>query len=155
MRRRLILLFGVLLISNVPAEGQTSTTQVQLAETRPEPTMALLRAPPPPLPQSFFLPTQVPKKPLAQFTVRFNAGYKPDRSLASLSPVQVVKTPFMTESSVPIAEFWRGRVHLDGFQSTQNMANILLGRGSHMGEKVPRGVTLSGISLRLRLGRNR
>jgi hypothetical protein len=155
MRKRLILLVAVLLIGYVPAVAQTSGTQIQLAQTRPEPTIALLRAPPPPLPQSFFLPAQVPKKPLAQFTVHFNAAYKPDRSLASLSPVQVVKTPFMTESSVPLAEFWRGRLHLDGFQSSQNMANILLGRGSHMGERVPRGVRLSGISLRLRLGRSR
>ncbi len=155
MRKRLILLFGVLLIGYVPAEAQTSATQVQLAQIRPEPAIALLRTPPPPLPPNIFLPTQVPQKPLAHFTVLFNAGYKPDRSLASFSPVQEIKTPFMTESSVPIAEFCRGRLHLDGFQSTENMANILLGRGSHLGERVPRGVTLSGISLRLRLGRNR
>jgi hypothetical protein len=156
MRKRLILLFGVLLIGYVPAKAQTSATQIQLAQTRPEPTIALLRAPPPPLPpNNVFLPIQVLKKPLAQFTVLFNAGYKPDRSLASLSPVQVIKTPFMTESSLPLAEFWRGRLQLDGFQSSQNMANILLGRGSHLGERVPRGVRLSGISLRLRLGRNR
>jgi hypothetical protein len=155
MRKRLILLFGVLLISYVPAEAQTSAAQIQLAQARPVPTIALLRAPPPPLPPNVFLPTRRPKKPLAHFTVLFNAAYKPDRSLASRSPVQVIKTPFMTESSLPVAEFWRGRLHLDGFQSTQNMGNILLGRGSHLGERVPRGVDLYGISLRLRLGHNR
>jgi hypothetical protein len=41
--------------------------------------------------------------------------------------MHVVKTLFLTPSSLPLVQLWRGRLRLDGFESTLHMQNVQLG----------------------------
>src|SRR5713226_6183978 len=110
MQRQLILVVGVLLSSCLPAEAQTLTTQDFLPQARPEPTMAVFRAQPShPLP-TVLRSVQLSTKPVAHLSVLQFTAYSPDRSLESLSPVESNKTLFVSQSLLPVIQFWSGRL---------------------------------------------
>jgi hypothetical protein len=159
MRSHLVLVFGLLLSSCRPIEAQTLATQVFLVQARSEPTTMLVRAAP-----TYFLPRVsltifLPRVPVEPFTNI--SAYKPDIGLENRLQIEVVKTLFVTESRLAVVQFWRGRLHLDGFDSTLQMQNIQLGPSgsgglppSHDQAGVARSVGLDGISLSFRLGRD-
>lgn len=159
MRSHLVLVFGFLLSSCLPIEAQTLATQIFPVQARSEPTTMLVRAAP-----TYFLPRVsltifLPRVPVAQFTNM--PAYKPDIGLENRLQMEVVKTLFLTESRLAVVQFWRGRLHLDGFDSTLHMQNIQLGPSgsgglppSHDQAGVARSVGLDGISLSFRFGRD-
>jgi hypothetical protein len=148
MQKRLILVLGVLLNSYLPAAAQIRPPEVLLMPERSAPITTLLRPGAAQLPATTFVPPQGPGKPPADFTVLLAAAYKRD--------VEAVDTSFVTESRLRVVQLWGGRLRLDGFESTLDMENVLLGPSGlgHPGVRVPREVALYGISLRFRLGRD-
>jgi hypothetical protein len=150
MRSHLVLVFGLLLSSCLPLEAQTLATHVFLVQARPEPTTMLVRAAP-----ADFLP----RVPVPEFTNI--PAYKPDIGLENRLQIEEVKSLFVTESRIAVVQFWRGRLHLDGFDSTLHMQSIELGPSgsgglppSHDQAGVARSVGLDGISLSFRFGRD-
>jgi hypothetical protein len=161
MQHQLILVVGVLLSSCLPGEAQTLATQVFLAQARPEPTTMLVRALPNHFPSNVSPASRLPRTPVAQFTVLVIPAYEPDRSLESRSLVEVVRTLFVTESRLVVIQFWRGRLRLDGFDSTLHMQNVQLSPSGSGGPPpsydqagVASSVDLDGISLGFRFGRD-
>ncbi len=76
-----------------------------------------------------------------------------------------VKTVILTQSSLPLVQFWGGRLQLDAFQSTLRIQNGQLGlvggggmRNSLLSGQTfpggPRSVHLTGLSLSFRFGRD-
>jgi len=160
MQHQLILVFAVLLSICLPGGAQTLSTQVFLAQARPEPTTMITRALPTHFPSNVALASRLARTPAAQFTALVIPTYEADRSLESRPLVEVVKTLFVTESRLVVVQFWRGRLHLDSFESTLHMQNVQLGPSGSSGSP-PRhdqaGVASSagfdGISLGVRFGR--
>jgi hypothetical protein len=148
MRKRLILLLGVLLNSYLPGAAQTPATQVLLLQRRNAPIREFFQGLPARLPTTTFVLPQSPGQLPADFIFRVGGVFEPD--------LEVVKTSFVTESRVSVAQLWGGRLKLDGFESELNMENVILGpSGSgHPGLRAPRKIVLYGISLRFRLGRD-
>jgi hypothetical protein len=159
MRSHLVLIFGLLLSSSLRIEAQTTAAQVFLVQARSEPTTMFVRASPAYFPSKVSLTSFLPWTPVAQFTKI--PAYKPDIGIESRLQMEVVKTLFVTESRLAIVKFWRGRLHLDGFDSTLHTQNMQLGPSgsdglppSHDQAAVARSVGLDGISLSFRLGRD-
>jgi hypothetical protein len=71
-----------------------------------------------------------------------------------------VKTLILTQSSLPLVQFWGGRLQLAAFQSTLHIQNGQLGPAGNSrlaGQSYPdglRSVHLSGLSLSFRFGRD-
>jgi hypothetical protein len=157
MQHQLILVVAVLLSSCLPGESQTLTTEVLLAQARPEPTMMLARASLTPFSAKVSPTSEFPRTTVAQLTDI--PAYQPDRSLESRLQIEVVKTLFVTESRLAVVQFWRGRLQLDGFDSTLHMQNVQLGRSGSGGlppsydqAGVARSVGRDGISVEFRFG---
>ena len=114
MRTHFILIAGLFLGTFFPAAAQTPRMRIILASatTRAAATSSFsfrpVRAP---------SSAALPDKPLPRAPSALAGAYKPDRSLASRVPIDVLRTPLMTESSVPIAHLWRG-LGFDFFEST-------------------------------------
>jgi hypothetical protein len=159
MQHQLILVVGLLLGSCLPGEAQTLPTRVFVA--RPELTMTLVRTSLNLTPQKASLTAGQPRKPVAQFTVLIIPAYVPDRRPESQSLREVVRTPLLTESRMTIAQFCRGRLQLDRFESTLHMQNVHLGPPGfgglspiHDQAGLASSASLQGISLVFRFGRN-
>jgi|GEM_PF-1329817 len=164
MQKQLILVLGVLLGSYLPAGAQTRSAQLSLMQERPPPRI-LLAAAPSHLSLTAFLPAQPLAERPARFTVLLTAVLNRQRSLEHLSPVDVVKTPFVRQARVGVVQLWGGRLQLGGFASTSQMENVLLGfagsgglPGSRVftqglaGAGVPRASRSYGLSLTFHLG---
>lgn len=174
-RKRFLVLLGMVLGSYVPAAAQSPAPQVLLAQARFEPIImmmpAAVSAPLPatssaPLPAtSLPLPQGAEKSP-AHFSPLFGAACQQDPGLENPLPVETVRTLFVTQSSLPIAPLWGGRLQLGAFESTLNMQNVQLGPSASGGPQdfrplrgegyrgMPRSVSLVGISLTVRFGRH-
>ena len=150
MQHQLILVVGMLLSSCLLAEAQTPfTTQVFLPPARPEPTVAVLPAPPThPLP-SVFQSVQLSTIPVTHLSDFLNAAHNSGRS-NRLSPVESNKTMFVSQSLLPLVQFWSGRVQLGASISTLHMENFIVSLG-HLGSS--RSVDHYGVSLTFQFGR--
>lgn len=150
MRYQLILVAGVFLSSCLSGEAQTLATQVFPPQARPEPTMAIFRAPPThPLP-TVFRSVQLSTKPVAHFSVLLITAHSPDHSLDSLSPVVSNETLFGSQALLPVVQFWRGRLQLGASETTFHMGNVIM-RQAHLGSSS--SVELYGVSLAFHFGR--
>ena len=114
MQRQLILVIGLLLSSCVPAGAQTLATPLLLAQARPAPTTILVSALPTPFLPNAPLASERPRKPVAPATVFLVPAYEPDYSLESRPLIPTIRTPFLTESRLVVAQFWRGHLQLNG-----------------------------------------
>jgi hypothetical protein len=119
MRNQLLLVIGLVVGSYLPAEAQTSAKQILLAQ-RPTGRMMLLFRPSQPNYSSpaVFLTTSLPPKSLGRFTRMSTATYEPELSLESRFSIVVNRTPFRTESSMPVTQLWGKRLQVEGFSST-------------------------------------
>jgi|HubBroStandDraft_6_1064221.scaffolds.fasta_scaffold158362_2 hypothetical protein len=167
--KRFIVLLGIFLGSHVPAAAQTPAVQtpavqIVLAHAYVVPAITMLRPVSAPLPAASFQVYQYPKKSPAYFDHVFAGAYERDDSLERLSPTEEVKTLFLTRTSLPLAQFWSGRLRLDGVIGTLNMQNVQLGpsasgglwdfrppRQSYPGG--PRSLDLYGVSVSYHFGR--
>ena len=168
MRKRLILLLGVVLGSYVPTAAQTPALRIVPAQERTLMSMTVIPTAPAPLFALSFVLAENPGKSAAPFSYLFVWAHERDEGLEglkSLSPMREVKTLFLTQSLLPLVQLWGGRLRLDGFTSTLHMQNVQLGpyaadglldfrppRQSYLGG--PASISLSGISLSFHFGRN-
>jgi hypothetical protein len=163
--KRFILILGMFVGSQVPAEAQTPAPQIVLGQERVPPSMTMLPTVSTPLLATSFLLSQDPGKSPARFSFLFAGAYERDHSLKHLSPMDEVKTLTLTQSSLPLVQFWGGRLQLNAFQSTLHSQNVQLGpfdnhgmgasrlpRQSYPGG--PRSVHLSGLSMSFHFDRD-
>lgn len=149
MQHQLILVLGVLLSGCLPAGAQTITTQVFLPQGHPEPTVGVLPAPPThPLP-SVFQSVQLSTIPITHLSDFLNAAHNSGRS-NRLSPVESNKTMFVSQSLLPLVQFWSGRLQLGASESTLHMENFIVSLG-HLSSSRP--VNHYGVSLAFQFGR--
>jgi len=159
-----ILLLGIFLGSHHPAVAQTSTPQIVLAQ-HIAPMISILPTAPTALPAFSFLLLRDPAKSSPHFSRQFAGAYPRDYSLEHLSPLDEVRTVILTQSSLPLFQFFGGRLQLDAFQSTLRIQNGQLGLvgGGGMRNSLlsgqnfpggPRSVHLAGLSLSFRFGRD-
>jgi hypothetical protein len=169
MYKRFIVLLGIFLGSHAPAAAQTPAAQtpavqIVLAHAYVAPAITMLRPVPAPLPAASFQLYQYPQKSPAYFDRVFVRAYERDDSIERLPPTEVVKTLFFTRTSLPLVQFWSGRLRLDGVIGTLNMQNVQLGpsasgglwdfrppRQSYPGG--PRSLDLYGVSVSYHFGR--
>jgi len=174
MRKRLILLLGMLLGSYVPVTAQTPAPQIVSAQDGIAPIMAIVRTLPAPSPAPSFPPSEIPGKSAARSTYVFARAYRDEQSLEgleglaglqSLWPMREVKTVFLTQSTLPLVQFWGGRLRLDGFRSRIHMQNVQLGPSGGGGlldfrpprpwyPGGPRSIGLYGVTLSFHFGRD-
>jgi hypothetical protein len=128
MFRRFIALLGLVLGSYMVAAAQRPLQQTATVPELPVRTlMAPLRTPPAPLPASAFLLLQNPTGFTVHFTFPIAEDRDRDHSLASILPIEHMKTVFVTESHLSFAQIWDGRLQLGCFVSTLHTGNIVLG----------------------------
>jgi hypothetical protein len=113
-----------------------------------------------PLPNPSFLLSQDARKVSANFSRLLAGTYQRESSLEHFSPMDQVKTPTLTQSSLPLFQLWSGRFQLGAFQSTLHVQNIqlgALGSGGPTRQSYPGGspsVHFSGLSLSFHFGRD-
>jgi hypothetical protein len=164
MHKRLILLLGVFLGSHVLTAAQRPTPQIVPTQNRVAPIVTMVPTVQVPLLTASFLLPDNPGKPPAHFSYPFAGAYEREQGLEglkSLSPMHEVKTLILTQSLVPLAQLWGGRLRLDGFTSTLHMQlgpsaggglqDFRPPRQSYPGG--PRSVDLYGVSLSFHFGR--
>jgi hypothetical protein len=169
MYKPFILLLGIFLGSHRPVVAQTPPAESVLAQEHVAPVISILPTSILPtvstaLPAFSFLLFTDPKSS-AHFSRQLAGAYQRDFSLDHLSPINEVRTLILTQSSLPLVQFWGGRLQLEAFQSALHMQNGQLGlvgtggmRDSRLSGQSypggPRSVHLSGLSLNLRFGRD-
>ena len=169
MYKCFIVLLGIFLGSHAPAAAQTPAVQTPavqfvLAHAYVAPAITMLRPVSAPLPAASFRVYQDLQKPPAYFDHVFAGAYERDDSMERLPPTEEVKTLFFTRTSLPLVQFWSGRLRLDAVIGTLNMQNVQLGpsasgglwdfrprRQSYPGG--PRSLDLYGVSVSYHFGR--
>ena len=165
MHKRFILLLGMFLGSHVLAAAQELPPHIVPRQNRIAPIETMVpTVQVPSLTASFLLPDN-PGKSAAHFSYLFAGAYERDQgldSLKSLSPMHEVKTLILTQSLLPLVQFWSGRLRLDGFTSTLHLQlgpsaggglqDFRPPRQSYPGG--PRSVDLYGVSLSFHFGRD-
>jgi len=173
-----ILLLGIFLAGPALTIAQTPAPDALLAYDRIPPPMLVS----PPVRHALLLDLSFPASrdiaPLVGLSHSLNFGpyrgayvsasagaYENGQSIEDLVGMTEVDTFFLSESRLPIARLWGGRLRLDGFTSTLNMQNVELGpaaagslqdfrptRQNYLGG--PRSIDLHGISVSLHFGRS-
>src|SRR6266576_784396 len=111
-----------------------------------------------------FVLSEDPGKSTGHFSYLFARAYERDQRLENLSPIDRVKTLFLTQSSLPLLQLWGGRLHLDGFTNRLHMQNVQIGPSAIGGLQNlcppqrgypggPRSARFYGLSLSFHLGR--
>jgi hypothetical protein len=160
---RFILGLGMFLATLAPAPAQTPAPRIVLAQEHVAAVITILPTLTVPLPAPFLLFKDSRKSNVYLGPILFPGAYRPDYSLEPLSPMDEVKTLILTQSSLPLLQFWGGRVQLEAFQSSLHSQNLQpAGFGNSMRSLGPtqqgypggpRSVHLSGLSLSFYLGR--
>ena len=132
--------------------GQIVSAEAQSPFTTPqaEPTVAVLPAPPTHTLPTVFQSVQLSTRPVTHLSDCLNAAHNPDRSLDRLSPVVSNKTMFVSQSLLPLVQFWSGRLQLGASESTLHMENFIVSLG-HLGSS--RSVNHYGVSVAFQFGR--
>jgi len=155
VRKRFILLLGVVLGSYVPMSAQTPAPQTIPAQDRTVMSMTVVPTAPAPVFAASFLLPENSEKSAASFSYLFARAYERDQrleDLKSLSPIREVKTLFLTQEMLPLLQLWGGRLRLDGFTSRQN---VQLGPSELQGYPGgPRSIGFRGVSLSFHFGRD-
>src|ERR1700683_4096913 len=116
IHKRFILLLGVVLSSYVPAAAQRPAHQFAVVYEPPAPTITIpLRTLPARLPAFSFFLFQCPTRSSAHFTLPIAEAYGRDHSLESTLPIVVMKTMFVTDARLSVAQIWGGRLQLNCF----------------------------------------
>jgi hypothetical protein len=95
-----------------------------------------------------FRPYEDAAKAPAPLLQVFAGANEPGQSMAQLLSTEEFRTVFFTQSRVPLAQAWSGRMQLGAFQSTLRVQNLQLFPGG------PRSIHSSGISLSFHFGRD-
>ena len=125
MRKFPMMLLGMLLGGQVPAAGQVAAPQIVLEQEPVAPPITGFRAESAPLLALSFLPSQNRENSVAHSTL--SGTYANDDRLEGLSPIVKVKTLIFTQASLPLVQFWDGKLRLDAFRSTLRIQNVQFG----------------------------
>lgn len=172
MYKPFILLVGIFLGSQHSVVAQTPPPRIVLAQEHFAPVISILPTSIlPTVSTSFHFPLfsfrllQDPEKTNAHFSNQIAGAYQSDFSLEHVSPINEARTLLLTQSSLPLVQFWGGRLELAAFQSTLHLQNgqlALVGTGGMRDSRLsgqsypggPRSLHLSGLSLNIRFGRD-
>ena len=162
MHKRFIMLLGMFLGSHAPVAAQAPAPQIVLAQEHVAPIITMLRTVSTPLSALSFPLAQDHGQSPARFSLLFAGAYERGHSLEPLPPMEEVKNLILTLSSLPLVQFWGGRLQLDAFQSTLHSQNVQLGPlgcGSMQGfrppaQSYPGGQRSARISLSFHFGRD-
>ena len=154
----LLLPLGMFLGSHMLAAGQTPAPHIALAHEHVAPAIATLPMASISLPAATFLASRDLGKFNGHVSLVFAGAYERDYTFEHLSPMNEVKTPTLTQSSLPLVRFWGGRLQLDAFYSKPHFQDVQLypsGYGGIRGFRLPgqsypggpRSLGLSGFSL--------
>jgi len=144
---------GAIMAAPMPQSG---SAQIVLAQAHVLPAMAMQPTPSmpfsmplsTPLLAASFRPYEDAAKSPAPLIQVFAGANEPGQSMAQLLPTEEFRTVFFTQSSVPLAQAWSGRMQLGAFESTLRVQNLQLFPGG------PRAIHSSGISLSFHFGRD-
>jgi|HubBroStandDraft_1064217.scaffolds.fasta_scaffold195459_1 hypothetical protein len=155
---------GLLLAACFPTEAQAPATQLAAGQTPSGLTVVLF-----PAPRVWRSPMALPAQRMATRSpppaFLLDTVYEPDPSLENRLSIESFQTRFLTESSLPIAHFWRG-LKLVLFESTVHPRGLELssptsGNASYHVRTltndqagVANSLGFSGISLRYSFGRD-
>jgi hypothetical protein len=164
MYKGFIMLLGMLAGSQVPSTGQVSAPQIVLAQRPVSPVFTAFRAESTRFLAPSLLLAQDRENSLAHKSLRFAGPDEREHELEHLSPVVKLKTLILTQLSLPLVQFWDGKLQLDAFQSTLRIQNVQfgpLGHGAMPDSRLSqqnfpggsRSVHLSGFSLTFHFGR--
>src|SRR4029077_13077519 len=117
------------------------------------------------LPAATFLASRDLGKFNGHVSLVFAGAYEVGYPVEHLSTMDEVKTPPLTQSSLPLFRFWGGRLQLDAFYSKPHFQNVQLapfGYGGAGGFRLPRqsypggprSLDLSGLSLSFHFNRD-
>src|SRR5580765_4899842 len=120
--KQFILLLGIFL-GSYRAVAQTPAAPIALAQEQVAPSISILPTASTALPAFSFLLSQGLEKSNARFRFPLAGAYQCDYRLDHLSPMDEVRTLILTQSSLPLFQFWGGRLQLDAFQSTLRIQN--------------------------------
>ena len=163
IHKRFILLLGMLMTSQAAA-GQISAPRIASAQKPIAPVITVFRAESKTLLAPSFLLSQNRENTFAHRSLHFSGFDERDQVLERLSPVIKVKTLILTQVSLPLVEFWNGKVELSAFQSTLRTQNVQLGALGYAAmrdfplpqQNFPgglRAIHLTGLSLNFQFGR--
>jgi hypothetical protein len=162
MWHQLVIAAGLLLSSCLPAEAQTLATQFFVAPETPEAPPMLAPASPTRHPSKVARAALLLAEPVPKFTAGFIQRDRPARNVETALPVEGFRTPYLTESSVVVFQFWRERLQLEGFKSILQTHNVQLGAPGTAGllprvsdqAAVGSAVSRTGIALVFHFGRD-
>jgi len=111
------------------------------------------------LPPEPFVPALLLDQQPSRFSFLLDAIHNRDHKLERLFQAEVVKTPFIRQTRVPVFDLWSGRLQLGAFANTRNFENDLFGpicssRFGHMGAPRLRSIGSRGVSLTFHLDRD-
>ena len=161
-----LLLFASLFLGSQALEAaQAVASPIGEAEGDVAPIAAMLPTASPVGPVGFMLRYRDSQKPPNHLNYLLGGTYKSDASMDSILPIVTVKSLIFASSSLPLVQFFGGKVELDAFQGTSRIAYAQLGpvgnagardfhlpQQSYPGES--RALHFSGISLNFRFGGN-
>jgi hypothetical protein len=159
---RFVLLLAVFMSGRLPTAAQTPAQQIIPARGRVASNMTTVQTVPASSLAASFLLSEGRGESAAHFSYPFARAYEPDQNLGNLLPMREVKTLFLTQSSLPLMQFWGGRLRLDGFTSRLHMQNVQFGpcllqdcrpRRQGYTRELP-SVTLYGLRLSFHFGRD-
>ena len=160
-----LLPLGMLLSSHMLVAGQTPAPHIALVHEHVAPAIATLPMASISLPAATFLASRDLGKFNGHASLVFAGAYERDYTFEHLSPMNEVKTPTLTQSSLPLVRFWGGRLQLDAFYSKPHFQDVQLypsGYGGIRGFRLPgqsypggpRSLGLSGFSLSFHFNRD-
>jgi hypothetical protein len=158
VKNRLLLACGVLLSSYLSATAQTDPTRLTLTPERTSPVV-LVTATSASLPREPFVQALSLDQQPSRFSFLLAAIRNRDHKLERLFQADVVKTPFIRQTRVPVFGLWNGRLQLGAFANTRYFDNTLLDplcsdRFRRIGAPRLRAVGSRGVSLTFRLDRD-
>ena len=158
MKYRLVLACGILLSICLSATAQTGPTRLTLTPERASPVVVMIAASASSPRESFVQALSLDQQP-SRFSFVLAVMRNRDHKLERLFQADVVKTPFMRQTRVPVFGLWNGRLQLGAFANNRNFENNLLDplcsdRFRHNGAPRLRAVGSRGVSLTLRLDRD-
>ena len=161
--KRVVVLIGILLGGLAPAAAQTLAPQLVQAQERLASTMTMVPTASTAMAVPFTLLYVDPGKSTAHLNRLVVGAYVRDPSLEGLLPTERVKNLLFTQVSVPLVQFWGGRIRLGAFQSRLHIQNAQFGLSGYGGTDGfrfarqgysggPSSIRLSGISLSYHFG---
>jgi hypothetical protein len=158
MRYWFLGLITTLLINSAPASAQNFAAEIAPAQKSLDwrlPLVSLASRPDAPSPLNNLKSTSG----LADRSPELApASYRSESSLASHFSIEESRTPFSSESTMPVARLWKGHLQIEGFQQTVSKCPVFAGPPLPPAASDQASLTriqdFGGMSLRLNFGKS-